>query len=120
MRRRVLLDEHLGDSVEELFGPRAFVHIAKDVGLESKPDQALIDYAINRKCLIITNDEGLVERYKAHPSRRAKHRGLNFFYGMIYVRADTEFSRKRHIAQALKKIAWDETRRHDDLIILGR
>lgn len=119
MRKRVLLDEHLSAGLGDAFGPRDYVHLAKDVGLEGQPDDKVIDYAIAHGCLIITNDEKLVEQYRSDQRRRTK-RGMGFFYGLIYLRADTEASRKRHLTAALREIAWSETRQHDDLIIVGR
>lgn len=119
MRRRVLLDEHLSPDIASVFGQRAYVHIAAEVGLAGKPDSDVIDYAIAKGCMIITNDAGLVQQYKSDPRRRTK-RGLGFFWGLIYVRAETNEERKRHIAKALKEIAWQESRRHDDLIVISR
>lgn len=119
MRKRVLLDEHLSAEIAEVFGTRDHVYLAKDVGLEGKPDRDVIKFAINKKCLIITNDEGLVNDYRNHPQRRSK-RGVRFFYGLIYVRADSDITRKRHIAQAVKEMAWGESRQHDDLVIISR
>lgn len=119
MRKRVLLDEHLSPDIATVFGPKDHVHIAAEVGLAGKPDGDVIDYAIAKGCMIITNDEGLVQQYKSDPRRRTKH-GMGFFYGLIYVRAETNEERKRHIAKALKELAWDESRQHDDLIVIAR
>ncbi len=119
VRKRVLLDEHLSEDIAGVFGPRDHVYLAKDVDLKGKPDRDVIDFAINKKCLIITNDAGLVNDYRNHPQRRSK-RGIQFFYGLIYVRADSDVARKRHIAIAVREMAWGESRQHDDLVIVSR
>ena len=119
MKKRILLDEHLSERVGELFGSKDHVYLAEKSGLGGRPDTEVIDFAIKKKCLIITSDEKFVETYRTHPARRSR-RGPRFFYGLIFVRAASELLRRRHIAEALAEIAWDQTRRHDDLIVISR
>lgn len=119
MKKRVLLDEHIAGEIGTLFGAKAHVYEAAKVGLSRKPDDQVIDFAIDRKCFIVTNDQEFVETYRQHPRPRSR-RGPHFFYGLMLVRAHEPETQARHVRKALAETMWDQTRQHDDVIIIDR
>jgi hypothetical protein len=96
----------------EVFGAKAHVYTARDLDITGTEDVRVIDAAIQKKCLIVTANKDFVDYYRNHPLRKGK---VAFFYGLIFLKP-SRLSRRRQLARALREIAWDETRNHDDLV----
>ncbi len=112
MRKRVFLDEQLTSELGAVFGTKAHVYTVNDFGISGAADPRVIDQAVAKKCLIVTANADFVEYYRNHIGRKSGA----FYYGLIYLHASGDFTRKMHLEKALKETAWIETRRHDDLI----
>lgn len=112
-KKRVFLDEHLGLELKTLFGSKAIVLTARDLGVTGTEDPHVIDKAVRSKCLIVTANRDFVQYYRSHPLRG---RVLNYFYGLIFLKHSHIMPRHEQLKRALKQIAWKETRNHDDLI----
>jgi hypothetical protein len=113
MKKRVFLDEQLGPELRTIFGAKAHVHTAKDLGVTGTHDLRVIDKAVHAKCLIVTANKDFVDYYRNHPLRRGT---LSFFYGLIFLKHSSQLPRREQLRRALREIAWGETRDHDDLI----
>jgi predicted nuclease of predicted toxin-antitoxin system len=67
----VFLDECLGrEELGHLFGSKAHVYTARDLGVTGKEDVRVIDSAVAKKCLIVTVNKDFVEYYRKHQRRR--------------------------------------------------
>lgn len=113
-RKRVFLDECLDPDLARVFGPKDHVYTARDLGVTGKQDTTVIDKAVRRKCLIVTCNKDFVRYYRRHPLRQGSR--LPFFYGMIFLGPTRILTRQKQLRRGLQEIAWDETRRHDDLV----
>lgn len=113
MKKRVFLDECCGE-LASVFGAKAHVYTAKDLGVIGNEDRRVIDKAFAKKCLIVTVNEDFVEYYRNHPDRKGKN-GV-YFYGLIFLKHSRRLPRKKQLQIAIRAIAWNDTRRHDDLI----
>jgi hypothetical protein len=103
-KKRVFLDECCGDDgLKSCFPGKAHVYVATDFGVRGKEDTAVIDKAIQRGCLIITVNKDFVDYYRNHSRRKARKTR----------------TRREQLQTALKEIAWDDTREHDDLIYVS-
>lgn len=112
-KKRVFLDECLGrEEISGLFGSRAHIYTANDLGVTATEDTRVISKAFEKKCLIITANKDFVDFYKNHPARKSGA----FFYGLIFLAPSKSLSRRDQLKKALREIEWTETRRHDDLI----
>jgi predicted nuclease of predicted toxin-antitoxin system len=72
MKKRVFLDECCGE-VGSVFGTKAHVYTAKDLGVTGKEDPRVIDKAIDKKCLIVTVNKDFVGYYRNHRRRNGKN-----------------------------------------------
>jgi hypothetical protein len=117
-KKRVFLDECCGEAdLRSCFPPKAHVYTAADFGVRGKEDPAVIDEAIERGCLIITVNRDFVDYYRNHVRRKGKN-GM-YFYGLIFLKPSKVMTRRDQLQKALKEIAWEETRDHDDLVIVS-
>lgn len=117
-KKRVFLDECCGeDALKDCFPPKSHVYVAKDFGVRGKEDPKVIDKAIKRGCLIITVNKDFVDYYRNHAFRKGK-RGT-FFYGLIFIKPSKVMTRQMQLKAALRDMSWDDTRRHDDLILVS-
>lgn len=112
-KKRVFLDECVEPELANIFGTKAHVYTARDLGVNGAADPAVIDRAVGQKCLIVTLNKDFVDYYKNHPLRKGSP---SYFYGLIYLKPVKGTSRERQLRMAMKEIAWNETREHDDLI----
>jgi hypothetical protein len=112
-RKRVFLDECNSD-LRHVFGPREHVYTARDLGVNGREDLRVIDKAVAYKCLIVTVNKDFLDYYRDHPRRKGK-KGT-FFYGLIFLKPSKLLTRERQLRIALKDIAWEETRKHDDVV----
>ena len=111
-KKRVFFDECLGrEELGALFGSKAHIYTAMDLGVTGKEDTRVITKALEKKCLIVTVNKDFVDFYKDHPLRKG-----SFFYGLIFLGASKIRSRAEQLKKALSEIAWADTRDHDDLI----
>jgi predicted nuclease of predicted toxin-antitoxin system len=113
-KKRVFLDECLGRQLAAVFGPKAHVYTARDLGVTGVDDPKVIDRAVKQKCLIVTVNKDFVEYYKNHRLRKGSK--VRYFYGLIFLGPSKNLSKEQQLGKALKEIAWSETRTHDDLI----
>lgn len=117
-KKRVFLDECCGEAdLRGCFPPKAHVYVAADFGARGKEDPAVIDEAIKRGCLIITVNRDFVDYYRNHVRRKGKN-GM-YFYGLIFLKPSKVKTRRDQLQKALKEIAWEETRDHDDLVVVS-
>jgi hypothetical protein len=77
----------------------------------------VIDKAIKRGCLIITVNRDFVDYYRNHVRRKGRN-GI-YFYGLIFLKPSKTRTRHEQLQVALKEIAWEDTREHDDLIYVS-
>jgi hypothetical protein len=77
----------------------------------------VIEKAITKRCLIVTVNKDFLDYYRNHASRRGK-KGV-YFYGLIFLKASKSMTKKDQLKRALKAVAWDESRDHDDLILVS-
>jgi len=71
MKKRIFLDECCSD-LGSVFGPKAHVYTAKDLGVTGKEDVSVIEKAFDKKCLIVTANKDFVDYYRNHPRRKEK------------------------------------------------
>jgi hypothetical protein len=112
-KKRVFLDE-CNQDLGHVFGGKAIVYTARDLGATGKEDTRVIDMAFKRKCLIVTVNKNFVDYYYNHPRRKGK-RGT-YFYGLIFLKPSKQLTREKQLRLALKTMEWEDTRQHDDLI----
>jgi predicted nuclease of predicted toxin-antitoxin system len=116
-KKRVFLDECCGEDLKTCFPPKAHVYTAKDLGVTGKEDTKVIDKAIARGCLIVTVNKDFLDYYRIHPSRRGKNG--RFFFGLIFLKHSQTLTRQEQLRIALRSTAWEESRQHDDLIMVS-
>lgn len=117
-KKRVFLDECCGDEdLKRCFPVKSHVYVAADFGVRGKEDPTVIDRAIRRRCLIVTVNKDFVEYYRNHARRRGK-KGT-FFFGLIFLKPSKVMTRREQLQAALRDVAWNETRQHDDLIYVS-
>ena len=112
-KKRIFLDEcvsHFG----QVFGPKAHVYTARDVGVTGKEDTRVIDEAVKRKCMIVTVNKDFVDYYRDHPLRKGKHG--KYFYGLIFLKPSKKLTREQQLRMAVDALEWRDTREHDDLV----
>ena len=115
-KKRVFLDECCGE-LGACFPAKAHIFTAKHLGVSGKEDPTVIDKAVTKKCLIITVNKDFVDYYRDHVWRKGK-RGT-FFFGLIFMKPSQTLSRTEQLNKALAAIEWNDTRRHDDLILVS-
>ena len=82
-KKRVFLDECVSD-LGHVFGAKAHVYKARDLGVNGKEDTRVIETAFQLKCLIVTVNKDFLDYYYNHPRRKGK-RGV-YFYGLIFLK----------------------------------
>jgi hypothetical protein len=112
-KKRVFLDECVSD-LAHVFGPKAHVYTARDLGVTGKEDTRVIEAAFRLKCLVVTVNKDFLDYYHDHPRRKGK-RGV-YFYGLIFLKPSKTLTREKQLRLALQGMEWEETRQHDDLV----
>jgi len=112
-KKRVFLDECVSE-LGHVFGAKAHVYTARDLGVNGREDATVIEKAFKLKCLIVTVNRDFLDYYYNHPRRKGK-RGV-YFYGLIFLKPSRQLTREKRLRLALKEIEWEETRQHDDLV----
>lgn len=112
-KKRVFLDECVSD-LGHVFGAKAHVYTARDLGVTGKEDTRVIEKAFQLKCLIVTVNKDFLDYYYNHPRRKGKN-GV-YFYGLIFLKSSKQLTREKQLRLALKTMEWDDTRQHDDLV----
>ena len=112
-KKRIFLDENVSD-LGHVFGARAHIYTARDLGVTGKEDTRVIDKAFKRKCLIVTKNKDFLNYYRNHPRRKGKH-GV-YFYGLIFLKDSKRLTREKQLELAVRALEWDDTREHDDLV----
>ena len=115
-KKRIFLDECCSE-LRSVFGAKAHVYTAQDLGVVGKEDTQVINKAVASKCLIVTVNKDFVDYYREHPRRRGKHG--SFFYGLIFLMPSKQLSRARQLQKAIRDMEWQDTRIHDDLIVVA-
>jgi hypothetical protein len=113
MKKRIFLDECCGE-LRSVFRSKAHVYTAADLGVTGIEDTRVIDKAFEKKCMIVTVNVDFLDYYRNHPSRKGKNG--TYFYGLIFLKHSNQIPRRRQLEMALRDIAWNDTRQHDDLI----
>ncbi len=67
--------------------------------------------------MIVTVNKDFVDYYRNHALRKGRNGG--FFYGLIFLKPSKVMTRRNQFQAALKDIAWEETRQHDDIIFVS-
>jgi len=112
-KKRIFLDECNSD-LGHVFGAKAHIYTARSLGVTGAEDTRVIDEAVKKKCLIVTVNKDFVDYYREHPRRKGKNG--TYFYGLIFLKQSHQLTRERQLRKALKEIAWEDTREHDDLV----
>lgn len=115
-KKRLFLDECCSD-LGSVFGKKAHVYSAKDLGVAGKEDPRVIDKAVEKKCLIVTVNKDFLDYYRNHANRRGK-KGT-FFYGLIFLKASKQLTRASQLKVAIRAMEWNDTRMHDDLVMVA-
>lgn len=115
-KKRVFLDECCSD-LGTVFGQKAHVYRAKDLGVAGKEDTRVIDKAVQFKCLIVTVNKDFVDYYRNHVNRKGKNG--TFFYGLIFLKPSKQLTREKQLKMAVNDMQWNDSRMHDDLIMVS-
>ena len=107
----------LPNSLRICYPAKAHVYTARDLGVSGREDPKVIDKAIAKRCLIVTVNKDFLNYYRNHVRRRGRN-GM-YFYGLIFLKASQAMTKKEQLMRALKAMAWDESRDHDDLIMVS-
>ena len=62
-------------------------------------------------------NKDFLDYYQLHP--RSKGKSGTFFYGLIFLKKSNTMSRSDQLRLSFRDIAWQETRKHDDLIMVS-
>jgi hypothetical protein len=111
-RRFFVLDEDISKNLVFLFGRRADVVSVRDF-MEGARDSDVIEEAERREAVLVTNDGGLVQRYKNAPRRRTEDA---CYPGLIYLRSPMELVQERMLRHVLKMYVWNEVIEQDCLV----
>jgi predicted nuclease of predicted toxin-antitoxin system len=114
-RRFFVLDEDISPSLIPLFGRRAKVVSVRQfmVGAE---DPDVIEEAYRREAVLVTNDAGLVRRYKQ--ARRRKTEDA-CYPGLIHLLSAKELVQERMLRETLRKYVWNEVIEQDCLVAVS-
>lgn len=117
-KKRVFLDECCSkDDLSACFPPKTHIYSAKDLEVQGKEDTRVIDAAIKKHCVIVTVNKDFLDYYRDHRARKGK-RGM-WFWGLIFLKPSKTLTRRQQLGIALRSIAWEESRQHDDLIMVS-
>ena len=117
-KKRVFLDECCGDhDFKSCFPLKSHVYVTADFGIRGREDTTVIDHAVRRGCLIVTVNKDFLDYYRNH--RLRKGRNVTWFYGLILLKPSNVMTRREQLQAALRDFARDETRQHDDLVIVS-
>ena len=99
---RVLLDENLNRDLGKAFAKKIPIYTVDDLDLSGASDQRIIEQAVYKKCLIITNDRKFMDTYRNLDWRRGKD--WRYFYGLIFLTESTTTPQLRQLKLAIPKI----------------
>ncbi len=114
-RRYFVLDEDISQSLGLLFGRKAKVVSIREF-MKEAPDADVIEEALRREAVLVTNDSGLVAQY-----RRAKRRTREdaCYPGLIHLGSEKELVQERMLKHILKKYVWNEVIEQDCLVTIS-
>ncbi len=114
-RRYVVLDEDISLSLRPLFGRKAKVVSIREF-MKKAPDADVIEEALNREAVLVTNDSGLVAQYK----RATRPTTEDACYpGLIHLGSEKELVQERMLRHILSKYVWNEVVEQDCLITVA-
>jgi len=99
---RVLLDENLSRDLGKAFARKIPVYTVDDLALSGASDQRIIEQAVYKKCLIVTNDRKFMSTYRSLDWRRGKD--WRYFYGLIFLTETTTTAQLRQLKLAIPRI----------------
>lgn len=111
-RRYFVLDEDISPSLERLFGRKASVVSVREF-MKKAQDTDVIEEALRREAVLVTNDSGLVARYR-HARRRTTEDAC--YPGLIHLGSEKELVQERMLKHILNKYVWNEVVEQDYLI----
>jgi hypothetical protein len=114
-RRFFVLDEDIPTSLTPLFGRRAKVVSVRQF-MEGAKDLDVIEEAYRRQAVLVTNDAGLVRRFKT--ARRRKTEDA-CYPGLIHLLSDKELVQERMLKETLRKYVWNEVIEQDCLVVVS-
>jgi predicted nuclease of predicted toxin-antitoxin system len=103
-RRYFLLDENLSLNLRPLFGRKADVVSMRELKPRAR-DEAVIEEAFRREAGLVTNDDGLVEKYKKARCRKTEDA---CYPGLIHLRSNLEEVQMRLLRRILRRFVWNE------------
>jgi predicted nuclease of predicted toxin-antitoxin system len=114
-RRYFVLDEDISLDLRPIFGRKAKVVSIREF-MKAAPDADVIEEALKREAVLVTNDSGLVAQYR-NASRRTKEDAC--YPGLIHLRSEKELVQARMLKQILRKYVWNEVIEQDCLVTVS-
>ncbi len=114
-RRFFVLDEDISPSLIPLFGRRADA-VSVRAFMEGAEDPDVIEESYRRESVLVTNDGGLVRRYRNAPRRKMEDA---CYPGLIYLGSAKELVQERMLREILKKYVWNEVIEQDCLVTVS-
>ncbi len=111
-RRYFVLDEDISLGLKRLFGRKAKVVSIREF-MKKAEDPDVIEEALNREAVLVTNDSGLVTHYR-YAKRRTTEDAC--YPGLIHLGSEKELVQERMLKQVLKKYIWNEVIEQDCLV----
>ena|SRR5215471_3687900 len=111
-RRFFLLDEDISLSVKPRFGNQASVKSVLEL-MKGADDTEVIEKANDLAAVLVTNDAGLVKRYRS-ARRRKTHDEC--YPGLIHLASDKALVQERMLRYIIPKYVWNEMLEQDFLI----
>ena len=111
-RRFFVLDEDISPNLIPLFGRRAKVVSVREF-MDGAKDPDVIEEAYRRQAVLVTNDAGLVRRFKTAPRRKTEDA---CYPGLIHLGSDKELVQERMLKATLRKYIWNEVIEQDCLV----
>jgi hypothetical protein len=111
-RRYFVLDEDISLNLKPVFGRKADVVSIREL-MPRADDENVIEEAFKRSAVFVTNDDGLVDKYKLARRRNTEDA---CYPGLIHLRSSKEVDQKRLLNYVLKKYVWNEVIEQDCLV----
>jgi len=111
-RRYFMLDEDISLNLRPLFGRKADVMSIREL-MPGAKDEDVIEAASTREAILVTNDEGLVEKYRNAPRRKTEDA---CYPGLIHLRDNKEEVQRRLLDHVMKRFVWNEVLEQDCLV----
>jgi hypothetical protein len=111
-RRYFVLDEDISLNLRALFGRKADVVSVREL-MPGANDADVIEEAYKREAILVTNDDGLVDRYRVARRRKLDD---DCYPGLIHLRSPKEEVQKHLLEHILKKFIWNEVVEQDCLV----